>query len=276
MKKIIIMFLAVLMTMSLIACGKTEPVMKNDSADITVDVTEDTSTTVVEESNENDATDETVEDTVGVPEEPVLTEEEIKEQKIEAGMEKVDRLLEAYDYLVNGTVYDRAIQCNIEYLDGAMGGDELQNYKTKDGLKPVEYTETQRGIWSVGIVYYDAVVNGGNEPYDLAEWTVKQESDEAIIDYIPGFLEARSTNKVLLLEAIRLCPYLKTLEEIKCYELFETDDYIITGITSAYGIILDCDGNLDLIAVFDEKGNMLNICTPDDDWHDGSWIYTWY
>ena len=131
MKKIIIMFLAVLMTTSLIACGKTEPVMENDSADITVDVTEDTSTTVVEESNENDATDETVEDTVEVPEEPVLTEEEIKAQKIEAGMEKVNRLLEAYDYLVNGTVYDKAIQSNIEYLDGAMGGDELQNYKTK-------------------------------------------------------------------------------------------------------------------------------------------------
>lgn len=275
MKKKIIMFLAVLMTMSLIACGKTEPVMENDSTDTTVDITDDTSA-VVEENNEDVLTDETVEDTVEVPEEPVLTEEEIKAQKIEAGMEKVDRLLEAYDYLVNGTVYDRAIQSNIEYLDGAMGGDELKKYTTKDGLKPVEYTETQRGIWSVGIVYYDTVVNGGNEPYDLAEWVVKQESNEAIINYIPGFLEADSTNKVLLLEAIRLCPYFKTLEEIKCYELFETDDYIITGMTSSYGIILDCDGNLDLIAVFDEEGNMLNICTPDDDWHDDSWIYTWY
>ena len=287
MKKIIIMFLAVLMTMSLIACGKTEPVMENDSTDATVNTTDDNST-VVEESNENDATDETVEDTVEVPEEPVLTEEEIKAQKIEAGMEKVDRLLKAYDYLVNGTVYDRAIQSNIEYLDGAMGGDELQNYITKDGLNPNDIIETQRGIWAVGIIYYDAVVNGGNEPYDLAEWTVKQESDEAIINYIPekeAYIEATDTNDVYMLEAIglcpylkaiRLCPYLKSVNEIKANYLFETDAYTITGITSSYGIILDCDGKLDLVAVFDEEGNMLNICTPNDEWNSDSWVYTWY
>lgn len=277
MKKKIIMFLAVLMTMSLIACGKTEPVMENDSTDTTVNTTDDTSA-VVEENNEDITTDETVEDTVEVPEEPVLTEEEIKTQKIEAGMEKVDRLLKAYDYLVNGTVYDRAIQSNIEYLDGAMGGDELKNYITKDGLKPVEYTETERGIWSVGIVYYDSVVNGGNEPYDLAEWVVKQASDKDIIDYIPGFYEAEngSTNEILFFEAIRLCPYLKSANEIKANYLFETDAYTITGITSSYGIILDCDGNLDLIAVFDEEGNMLNICTPNDEWNSKSWVYTWY
>lgn len=275
MKKKIIMFLAVLMTMSSIACGKTEPVMENDSTDTTVNTTDDTSA-VVEENNEDVLTDETVEDTVEVPEEPVLTEEEIKAQKIEAGMEKIDRLLKAYDYLVNGTVYDRVIQCNIEYLDGAMGGDELRNYITKDGLKPVEYTETQRGIWSVGIVYYDAVVNGGNEPYDLAEWVVKQESNESIINYIPGFLELGekwTTNDVLFMEAIGLCPYLKSKNEIKANYLFETDAYTISGMTSSYGIILDCDGNLDLIAVFDEKGNMLNICTPIE-WDE--YLYTWY
>lgn len=262
------------MTMSLIACGKTEPVMENDSTDTTVNTTDDTSA-VVEENNEDITTDETVEDTVEVPEEPVLTEEEIKAQKIEAGMEKVDRLLKAYDYLVNGTIYDRVIQSNIEYLDGAMGG-EVRDYKTKDGLKPVEYTETQRGIWAVGIVYYDAVVNGGNEPYDLAEWVVKQESDEAIINYIPekeAYIEATDTNDVYMLEAIGLCPYLKSKNEIKANYLFETDAYTISGMTSSYGIILDCDGNLDLIAVFDEEGNMLNICTPEN-W-DG-YLYTWY
>ena len=275
MKKRIIILLGIIMTMSLIACGKTEPVMKNDSTDTTVNTTDDTSA-VVEENNEDITTDETVEDTVDIPEEPVLTEEEIKEQKIEAGMEKVDRLLEAYDYLVNGTVYDRAIQCNIEYLDGAMGGDELKNYTTKDGLKPVEYTETERGIWSVGIVYYDSVINGGNEPYDLAEWVVKQESNKAIIDYIPGFYELGeewTTNDVLFMEAIGLCPYLKSKNEIKANYLFETDAYTISGMTSSYGIILDCDGNLDLIAVFDEEGNMLNICTPIE-WDE--YLYTWY
>lgn len=273
MKKIFVIILGIFMTMSLIACGKTEPVMETDSVDTPVDATDDIST-VVEGSNGNDVTDETVEDTVEVPEEPVLTEEEIKAQKIEAGMEKVDRLLEAYDYLINGTLYDQVIQWNIEYLDGATG--DLKNYKTKDGLNPNDILETQRGIWAVGIIYYDTVVNGGNEPYDLAEWTVKQESNEAIINYIPekeAYIEATDTNDVYMLEAIGLCPYLKSKNEIKANYLFETDAYTISGITSSYGIILDCDGNLDLIAVFDEEGNMLNICTPEN-W-DG-YLYTWY
>ena len=147
MKKRIIILLGIIMTMSLIACGKTEPVMKNDSTDTTVNTTDDTSA-VVEENNEDITTDETVEDTVEVPEEPVLTEEEIKAQKIEAGMEKVDRLLKAYDYLVNGTLYDRVIQSNIEYLNGATG--DIVDYKTKDGLKPNDILETERGIWAVG------------------------------------------------------------------------------------------------------------------------------
>lgn len=268
------------MTMSLIACGKTEPVTENDSTDTTVNTTDDTST-VVEENNEDVLTNETVEDTVTVDvpeeqEEPVLTEEEIKAQKIEAGMEKVQRLLDAYLYLANGTIYDRTIQWNIEYLDAAMGGYELENYTTKDGLKPVEYTETERGVWSVGIVYYDSVVNGGNEPYDLAEWVVKQESNKAIIQYIPGFYELNkewTTNDILLMEAIGLCPYLNSKKEIRPKSLFDTTGYTISGMKSSYAIILDCDGNYDLTAVFDEEGNMLNICTPIE-WDE--YLYTWY
>lgn len=42
MKKKIVILLGIIMTMSLIACGKTEPVMENDSTDTTVNVTDDT------------------------------------------------------------------------------------------------------------------------------------------------------------------------------------------------------------------------------------------
>ena len=41
------MFWAVLMTMSLIACGKTEPVMENDSTDTTVNATEKQAGTII-------------------------------------------------------------------------------------------------------------------------------------------------------------------------------------------------------------------------------------
>ena len=72
------------------------------------------------------------------------------------------------------------------------------------------------------------------------------------------------TNGIILVEAIRVLPFLASCEAVHGTDLVETTEYVMGDYTSAYAIQLNCDGNTGLTAVFDSDGNLMNICSSDD------------
>lgn len=186
------------------------------------------------------------------------------EMTLEYGMEKVNKIIDAYDDLVkNGSKFEYCLQMDVENF--TFLSDQCA-IRTKDG----KVIQNDRVANSVLIWYYYDYVNKNTGWRDLDTWVSEQRDSE----YIKGtpFIaikdsEGYETNEVLMFEAASIGKFLKDCNNITGLELIKTDDYIISNIQSAYAIPLDCDGDLGLMAIFDYKGNLLNIRTGDGDYY---------
>lgn len=183
------------------------------------------------------------------------------EMTLEYGMEKVNKIIDAYDDLVkNGSKFEYCLQMDAENL--SFLSDEC-HIRTKDGY----VIQNNLTAYSVLIWYYYDYVNKNTGWRDLDTWVSEQRSSKYISevpyvnakdDYVPD------TNDTLMFEAASIGKFLKDCNNITGLELIKTDDYIISNIQSAYAIPLDCDGDLGLMAIFDYRGNLLNIRVDGD------------
>ena len=252
-KKMIATLLTFTMALSMVACGNAENTgTSNDNANVS------TESAVAEVPETSAPTTESVVDTEAI----VETEPEVADTRIEDGMTKIERLFEAHDVLLSqGKVLENYVQHDTEGLTYVCF--DLKQFTTADGIKYQRNT----AIYATAIEYYDHYVNNNGEYYDLETWLSTQENSDAIASKYFILGEDYETNNTLLFEAIGLIAYMKACETVEPIELIETSEYVISGITSAYAIPLNCDDDVDLTAVFDADGRLLNICTPTD----GSW-----
>lgn len=252
-KRIIALAMATIMALTMIACGKEEVTNTSNEANTTVesttDVVETEPTNVVEETTEPTDTVETV-----TPEtEPV---EEVFVFDLEYGMAKVNRLMEAYDTLMS---QDKLFEDHLQLYTESLTGNKFNfgEFTTADG----KVMQTGRQVYATTIIYYNNYVNNNMEYYDLTDWFSEQENEVSILSMIPNFesVEEYTTYDTLLLEAISLLAYMDNCETIEGKEVVEYTDWTVSGIQTAYSIILVCDGEEMLEAVFDTEGHLLNI-----------------
>lgn len=254
MKKIVtVLAVATMLMSSLSACGKTE--------DTTTDKPAAEASVETEQTSEAAGT-ESVAETEAV----AATEEnpEGEDNRLEEGMEKVYTLIDAYNDLLSQHKYaEDLLQADVESLDDA----ELGNL----GLVTADGNEIQTvfGYYSVLITYYFDYANNGikyGDGYsDFSELSAKIPDLKSIMTKY-GFTDEgdNDTNEIILVEAIRVLPFLASCEAVHGTDLVETTEYVMGDYTSAYAIPLNCDGNTGLTAVFDADGNLMNICSSDD------------
>lgn len=248
MKKIVtVLAMATMLMSSLSACGKTE--------DTTTDKPEAEASVETEQTSEAAGTEsvaETEENTEG------------EDNRLEEGMTKVYTLIDAYNDLLSQHKYaEDLLQADVETIDDA----ELGNLglTTADGNE----IQTDFGYYSVLITYYFDYVNNGikyGDGYsDFSELAAQIPDENSIMEKY-GFVYGgdNDTNGIILVEAIRVLPFLASCEAVHGTDLVETTEYVMGDYTSAYAIPLDCDGNTGLTAVFDVDGNLMNICSSDD------------
>ena len=254
MKKIVtVLAVATMLMSSLSACGKTEDTTTDKPAAEASVETEQTSEAAGTESvAETEAVAATEENTEG--EDNRLEEE---------GMTKVYTLIDAYNDLLSQHKYaEDLLQADVESLDDA----ELGNL----GLTTADGNEIQTvfGYYSVLITYYFDYANNGikyGDGYsDFSELSAKIPDLKSIMTKY-GFTDEgdNDTNEIILVEAIRVLPFLASCEAVHGTDLVETTEYVMGDYTSAYTIPLNCDGNTGLTAVFDADGNLMNICSSD-------------
>ena len=176
-------------------------------------------------------------------------------------MSKIDKLLEARRVLLQqNTLLDNCVQYDIENVSikfAEFPGDCV----TKDGY----WITNNFAFYAVGAMYYYNYVNNNTGYYDLFDWISEQPSTDYICKtYKISEEYGRTTNDLLMLEAIGVSAFLDNCKEIKIIDLVETDKYTISGIKSSYIINLECDGIKGLFGVFDKNDNLLNICSSDD------------
>ena len=255
MKKIVtVLAVATMLMSSLSACGKTE--------DTTTDKPAAEASVETEQTSEAAGT-ETVAETEAV----AATEEntEGEDNRLEEGMTKVYILIDAYNDLLSQHKYaEDLLQADVESLDDA----ELGNlgFMTADGNE----IQTNFGYYSVLITYYYDYVNNGikyGDGYsDFSELAAQLPDENSIMEkygfhYGEG---SNDTNTIIMDEAVGVLPFLASCEAVHGTDLVETTEYVMGDYTSAYAIPLNCDGNTGLTAVFDDDGNLMNICSSDD------------
>lgn len=254
MKKIVtVLAVATMLMSSLSACGKTE--------DTTTDKPAAEASVETEQTSEAGGT-ESVAETEAVASTEENTEGE--DNRLEEGMTKVYTLIDAYNDLLSQHKYaEDLLQADVESLDDA----ELGNL----GLVTADGNEIQTvfGYYSVLITYYFDYANNGikyGDGYsDFSELSAKIPDLKSIMTKY-GFTDEgdNDTNEIILVEAIRVLPFLASCEAVHGTDLVETTEYVMGDYTSAYAIPLNCDGNTGLTAVFDADGNLMNICSSDD------------
>ena len=174
---------------------------------------------------------------------------------------KINKLIEARRVLLQqNKPLGNCVQYDIENLSikfVEFPGDCV----TKDDY----WITSNYAFYAVGATYYYNYVNNNIGYYDFFDWISEQPSTDYILKTYKISKEyGRTTDDLLMLEAIRLAAFLDNCEEIKMIDLVETDKYTISGIKSSYIINLECDGIKGLFAVFDKNDNLLNICSSDD------------
>lgn len=217
-----------------------------------------------EQPNNNNDNGNNTEETTEITEDniEIIKNDEPKEdnRKIIA-MSKINKLLEARRVLLQqNKPIENCVQYDIENV--SIKFDEFPgDCVTKDGY----WITNNYAFYAVGAMYYYNYVNNNTGYYDLFDWISEQPSTDYILKTYKISKEyGRTTNDLLMLEAIRLSAFLDNCKEIKMIDLVETDKYTISGIKSSYIINLECDGIKGLFAVFDKNNNLLNICSPDD------------
>ncbi len=188
------------------------------------------------------------------------TAKEVSKAKVMTRQEnaeyKFERFKKAYYELVNSGDW-LAIDCHdcAENLWYSLAGYGM----TADG-KTMKDSGT---AWAMASFYYNQYVNAEGYLYNFSSWMLQQPSSDSIRALVPGLDEAESTNELLMMEAICTISYITSFEKTTVGEVYETTEYVVSGTQSAYAanIILDGVESEKLTAVFDEKGNMLNICS---------------
>lgn len=251
MKKIVtVLAVATMLMSSLSACGKTE--------DTTTDKPAAEASVETEQTSEAAGT-ETVAETEAV----AATEEntEGEDNRLEEGMTKVYTLIDAYNDLLSQHKYaEDLLQADVETLDDA----ELGNL----GLTTADGNEIQTvgGYYCVLSKYYFDYVNNGikyGDGYsDFNELSTQISNEDEIVNVYGT--SSGDTNTSIMLEAVRVLPFLASCEAVHGTDLVETTEYVMGDYTSAYAIPLNCDGNTGLTAVFNADGNLMNICSSDD------------
>ena len=253
MKKIVtVLAVATMLMSSLSACGKTEDTTTDKpaaEASVETEQTSEAETAGTETVAETEAVAATEENTEG------------EDNRLEEGMAKVYTLIDAYNDLLSQHKYtEDLLQADVETLDDA----ELGNL----GLTTADGNEIQTlgGYYCVLSKYYfDYVNNGikyGNGYSDFNELSVQISNENEIVNIYGA--SSGDTNTSIMLEAIRVLPFLASCEAVHGTYLVETTEYVMGDYTSAYTIPLNCDGNTGLTAVFDADGNLMNICSSDD------------
>lgn len=254
MKKIVtVLAVATMLMSSLSACGKTEDTITDKpAAEASVETEQTSEAGGTESVAETEAVAATEENTEG------------EDNRLEEGMTKVYTLIDAYNDLLSQHKYaEDLLQADVESLDDA----ELGNL----GLTTADGNEIQTvfGYYSVLITYYFDYANNGikyGDGYsDFSELSAKIPDLKSIMTKY-GFTDEgdNDTNEIILVEAIRVLPFLASCEAVHGTDLVETTEYVMGDYTSAYAIPLNCDGNTGLTAVFDVDGNLMNICSSDD------------
>ena len=254
MKKIVtVLAVATMLMSSLSACGKTEDTTTDKpSTEASVETEQTSEAAGTESVAETEAVAATEENTDG------------EDNRLEEGMTKVYTLIDAYNDLLSQHKYaEDLLQADVETIDDA----ELGNLglTTADGNE----IQTDFGYYSVLITYYFDYVNNGikyGDGYsDFSELAAQIPDENSIMEKY-GFVYGgdNDTNGIILVEAIRVLPFLASCEAVHGTDLVETTEYVMGDYTSAYAIPLNCDGNTGLTAVFDSDGNLMNICSSDD------------
>ncbi len=265
MKKLSTFLAAVVLLASIAGCGKTQTPVPESTAAASVAESDAAASSVASEA-ESGEKESAVESTAEASAEESSAESAASEEsdsletkRYTEGMNKVNKLIEAYNVLLSQhKLVEDEIQNDTENL--TVNSGQLAVY-TMDG-KPIQ---TQLGIYGVAVNYYNDYVNNGSEYYDFETWISQQADDAALMDIFK--YDGRQTwnpNDFYLLEAVGVLCYLNQCNEINGLEVVETNEYEISGITSAYVIPLNCDGNEQLTAVFDENDNLINICSDDN------------
>lgn len=181
-------------------------------------------------------------------------------------MDKVNKVMNAWtDLITNHTnTYTSALQVDIENLEFESQFYAVENkICTKDRYVPLSESAT----YSIICAYYYNYVNNNTGWYNIKNWVFQYEnSDELMKPYYDGiaFEDNYNTNDILMLEAGSVARFLMLCDNITATGFIETNEYIVSGIESAYVMNLNCDGDTNLNAVFDKDGNMLTIRTEVD------------
>ena len=183
------------------------------------------------------------------------------DSRIEKGIAKINKVIKARNILLSKHLpIENCVQYDIENLSVKFD-DYPGDCETQDG----NWITSNYAFYAIGSQFYYNYVNDNIGYYDFYDWITKQPSTQYILDnYGVSKKFGSSTNDLLMMEAIGLSPYLNSCKIIKPVELIETDEYTISNIKSDYAILLECDGKLGLTAVFDNKDNLLNICSSND------------
>lgn len=252
-KKLMLMMLVTVMLLS--GCGSSEVSNASDTASQSSEVIEDNETPKGVEDVAATATPEpttTPAPTAEPTPKPTATPDP-EVVKFEEGMAKVYKVIDACNSIIENDVMFELILLDdaINLTDNCLYFDVI----TKDGK---ELPSNFEGYNIIANYFYN-YVNNDTGYYLLHNWTTEQESWESfnIMD------EEGSTLKSLMLEAAGISYWLSTCEKIDGINVEENNSYNISGINSSYIINLNCDG-IDISAIFDEDGNLLNINTPDD------------
>lgn len=251
MKKKMVTMMALLLTVCMFAgCGA-----ENETAD------SGTVQTVSTEENLQTETEEVTEQETEQLAAETETEEKVEDERLTAGMEKIYTMIDAYNELIHQHKY---VEDQLQYAVENLKFDVYADFYLTAG-DGNDYTMTGGVNAVLSKYYFDYVNNGikyGDGYGDFNDLAAQIPSENEIMNSYNEY--ADDTNDVLMMEAIRVTPFLNTCSSIQGLDVVETTDYVLGDYTSAYVIPLDCDGNTDLTAVFDADGNLLNIRSGDN------------
>lgn len=200
----------------------------------------------------------------------ISTEDSLTQERKENALEKVNYVIDAYHTLLDqDNDFDNICQWDLENFSY----NETQ-VATKDG----NIIHDGLAEYAVLVQYYNNYVNNNQTYYDLEQWVSEQESSDAIKQMTCGVtdLETYDTNDYMMMEAVRVVPYLSQVKNIDLGEIEETTDYEISQSKSAYAYPIICDGeDLKLTAVFDENDRLMNIVSTDLFYDQGYVVLTW-
>jgi len=260
-KKLMLMMLVTVMVLS--GCGGkgTEDVNSSiapsEESIVMAEVEEEVveSTEEVEEVVEESETTEAIEEVVEAVEDVEIANPE--EAKMEQGMEKVNLVIEAYN-----TIMASEDQFEKELIKTAWNlDDEWKNLNNDIFTADSKTSESNSQFYSILTNYFYNYVNNNTGYYNLKAWVEQQPNWESF-NFVPESIS--NTNDFMMFEAFNVCPFMVTCDEVSGTELIYDDSYLVSDIKSSYIIKLKCDDYEQLVAVFDQDDNLINICSPDD------------